>query len=65
MDVRNSGYYMASMGIVLSKACGIYVASMRMVKSRNLCGHCRKICSRIDTEMSSYIFSGSKGQRTV
>jgi len=46
-DVRNSGYYVASTGTV---------------KSGNLCKRYIRICSGIDTEMSSCIFSGSKVQ---
>ena len=62
-DVRNSGYYVASTGMVQSKACGIYVASTGTVKSENLCKRYMRVCSGIDTEMSSCIFSRSKVQR--
>ena len=62
--VRNSGYYVASTGMVQSKACGMYVASTGTVKSGNLCGRRRRICGGMDTEMSSCIFSESKGHRT-
>ena len=40
-----------------------YVASTGTGKSGNLCKRYMRICSGIDTEMSSCIFSGSKVQR--
>ena len=40
------------------------MASTGTAKSGNLCIRCR-VCSGLDTEMSSCIFSESKGQRTV
>ena len=48
-----------SAGAVKSKTTGYYVASTGTAKSGNLCKRYMRICSGIDTEMSSCIFSGS------
>jgi hypothetical protein len=77
-NVKNSGIVSGKYWDGMSETCGLersatsagmecqklgyYVASTGTVKSGNLCGRCR-VCSGADTEMSSCIFSGSKGQR--
>ena len=50
--------YVASTGMVQSKACGISAASAGAIKSET-CVDTAWVCSGMDTEMSSCIFSGS------
>src|SRR5436190_12575636 len=58
------GIYVASTGMVQSKACGYFSGKCWGGKSET-CVDAAWVCSGMDTEMSSCIFSGSKGQRTV